>query len=175
MSPHSEIGPFPRLWRFCRCEQLAMQEHGQALIEMALSLTLVLGTVFLVLEFSLMAYTYSVMNDAAREGVRYAIVHGTGNSNCSGPGGLGPLNTAVTCGDTAGANVQNTVINYAASSLHTLPATAVTVGYPDGSSSPLTSPMPRVTVTITYQYVPFIRFPGTAPTMTISSVGRIVN
>ena len=30
-------------------------------------------------------YTCSVLNDAAQEGVRYAIIHGTDSAVCSGP------------------------------------------------------------------------------------------
>ena len=40
---------------------------------------------FLIFEFCMTIYTYSVLNNAAREGVRYAIVHGSDNASCSGP------------------------------------------------------------------------------------------
>lgn len=154
-----------------RSRGLLVRDEGQALLEMAISLGLIMVIVFLVFEFSLMAYTFAVMNDAAREGVRYAIVHGTNNSSCSGPGGAGPNNTTVTCGDSSGANVVSRVTAYAAASLHALPAGDVAVSYPDGSSAPPS----RVQVTVTYPYVPLISYPGIAPTMTLTSLGRIVN
>lgn len=151
--------------------RLLLEETGQALIEVALSLILTVGFCFLVFEFSMMTYTFVVMNNAAREGVRYGIVHGTNNNSCSGPGGIGPANTTVTCGDSGGTNVKTQVTTYAAASLHTLPAADVIVTYPDASSAPPA----RVQVQITYPYVPFISYPGLAPTMTLTSVGRIVN
>ena len=58
----------------------------------------------------MLMYAYNTLADAAKEGVRYAIVHGTGNTNCSGPGIAGQ----VTCPDAvwpyirpaSGSNVQ---------------------------------------------------------------------
>lgn len=154
-----------------RLSDLALREDGQSLVEMALSLLLTVGLSLFVFEFSLLAYTYAVMNNAAREGVRYAIVHGTNNTACSGPGGIGPNATTVTCGDSTGANVVSKVTTYAAASLHTLPSADVAVNYLDSSSA---APA-RVQVMVTYPYVPFINYPGTAPTMTLIAQGRIVN
>src|ERR1700722_8001717 len=52
-------------------------EQGQATVEMVVSLTAVFALVFWLFELSLLAYTCSVLNDAAQEGVRYAMMHGT--------------------------------------------------------------------------------------------------
>ena len=60
-------------------------EEGQATIEMLVSFTTVFALVFWLFELCLFAYTCSVLNDAAQEGVRYAIMHGTDSSLCSGP------------------------------------------------------------------------------------------
>jgi Flp pilus assembly protein TadG len=66
---------------------------------------------FLIFEFCMAIYTYSVLGNAAREGVRYAIVHGTDNSSCSGP--------SSGCADSGGNNV-TAVVN----------SVLVTISYP---------------------------------------------
>ena len=96
---------------------------------------------FLIFEFCMTIYTYSVLGNAAREGVRYAIVHGSDSSSCSGP--------SSGCGDTAGSNVTAVVNSYAAISFHDISAMTVTPSWPDGTSTPSS----RVLVTISYPYI----------------------
>jgi hypothetical protein len=114
-----------------------------------------------------MIYTYTVLADAAKEGVRYAIVHGTGvgAGNCSGPGGGG-----VACTDSGAANVTARVSNYTALSFHDSAAMTVTPSYPDASS---VAPN-RVRVTVAYIYQPIFGLGW--PTMTVyaAAEGRIV-
>jgi Flp pilus assembly protein TadG len=52
-------------------------QQGSALVETALSLSVLLVFIFGVMEVSLMAYTYHFVSEAAREGTRYAIVRGS--------------------------------------------------------------------------------------------------
>jgi hypothetical protein len=113
-----------------------------------------------------MVYTYTVLADAAKEGVRYAIVHGTGvgASNCSGPGGSG-----VTCTDSTAANVQAAVTKYAALSFHTIGSGSVSVSYPDSYS---VAP-DRVRVTVAYNYQPLFGLGWPSITVNASSEGRI--
>jgi Flp pilus assembly protein TadG len=146
-----------------RATRLAIEETGSALLEFSLSVWMLLLMAFLIFEFCMMVYTYSVLGDAAREGVRYAIVHGTDNSSCSGP--------SSGCGDTGGSNVTAVVNSYAAVSFHNTSAMTVTPSWPDGTSTPAS----RVVVTITYPYIPYL-YLGifNAPTMTIVAEGRIV-
>ncbi len=68
-----------------RRSQLVRGESGSMLIEFSLSVWALLLMAFLIFEFCMAIYTYSVLSNAAREGVRYAIVHGTDNRSCSGP------------------------------------------------------------------------------------------
>lgn len=49
---------------------------GQALVEFALVAPILLVFIFGVLDLGRGIYTYSVVSDVAREGARYAIVHG---------------------------------------------------------------------------------------------------
>jgi Flp pilus assembly protein TadG len=141
------------------------REEGQAQVEFALSIMVVLLVVFFSWELLMAMYTASVMADAAKEGVRYAIVHGSNSSLCSGPNPSNPC-----ASDPAATEVVNTVKAYAKASLHDTSAISVTVSYPDGNNDPPS----RVAVTVTYSYVPYINLPFT-PTMTTKAAGRIVN
>ena len=54
------------------------KEKGQGTVEFALTIVFVIMLIVGVIEIIVMVYTYNVLADAAKEGVRYAIVHGTG-------------------------------------------------------------------------------------------------
>jgi Flp pilus assembly protein TadG len=155
------------VWRrglaLCRLARDLAREDGQAMIETAVSLLTVTVVAFWLFEFSMFAYTYSVLNEAAHEGVRYAIVHGTDSGSCSGP--------SSGCGDTSGANVIAVVQNVAANTLHDMSAMTVIVGYPDATGS---EPLSLVTVTVNYTFVPYLKLPGIQNTMQVTSQGRIV-
>ncbi|MGC1872906.1 MAG: TadE family protein [Acidobacteriaceae bacterium] len=136
-------------------------EEGSLVLETALSLLIVIPMVFWMFEMCMLTYTYSVLGDAARQGVRYAIVHGTDSGNCSGP--------SSGCADTSAANVKSVVTAAAAYSFHNLSQMAIQVTYPDDSSAPPS----RVNVTINYTYVPYIKLPGIANSVQLSAQGRI--
>ena len=142
---------------------LFREQDGSSLIEFAISIWTVLLLVFFIFEFCMTIYTYSVLANAAREGVRYAVVHGSDTSLCSGPGSG--------CSDSSGANITAVVNGFASVSFHDLRAMTVTPSWPDGSSKPSS----RVLVTISYAYIPYLALPGfTAPTMNVTAEGRIV-
>jgi Flp pilus assembly protein TadG len=52
-------------------------EQGASMVEMAFSLLILLAIMFGLIEISLALYSYHFISDAAREGSRYAIVHGS--------------------------------------------------------------------------------------------------
>jgi Flp pilus assembly protein TadG len=143
------------------------KRRGQAAVEFALTIVFVMILILAAIELTVMIYTYSVLADAAKEGVRYAIVHGTGvgAGNCSGHGGSG-----VTCTDSGASNVTATVSKYTALSFHDPTAMIVTPSYPDASS---VAPN-RVRVTVAYNYQPIFGLGW--PTMTVNAAaeGRIV-
>jgi TadE-like protein len=58
---------------------------GQALVEFALVAPLLFLVMFSIIEFGRFVYYNEVLNDAVREGARYAIVHGNGALCPSGP------------------------------------------------------------------------------------------
>ena len=143
--------------------RLVTEEFGSILIEFALSVWTLFLLTFLIFEFCMTIYTYSVLSNAAREGVRYAIVHGTDSGSCSGP--------SSGCGDTGGNNVKTVVRGYAGVSFHDLSGMTVTPSWPDGTSTPSS----RVKVTINYPYVSYLSLPGfNSPTMNVTAEGRIV-
>jgi Flp pilus assembly protein TadG len=144
------------------------KEKGQALVEFALTAVFVVLLIAGAVEIIVMIYTYTVLAASAKEGVRYAIVHGTGvgASTCSGPGGGG-----TTCTDSTAANVKAAVSKYSAFSLHdsTAIGNGVTVNYPDSSS---VSPN-RVQVTVAYVYQPLFGLGWPTITVNAAAEGRI--
>jgi hypothetical protein len=135
-------------------------------VEFALSIMVVLLTIFFAWELLMAMYTATVMADAAKEGVRYAIVHGSSSTLCSGPNPSNPC-----ANDPSAGEVVNTVKNYARASLHDVSAITVAVSYPDGNNDPPS----RVLVTVTYNYVPYINLGSLTPRLTTKAAGRIVN
>jgi hypothetical protein len=112
----------------------------------------------------LLMYTYTVLADAAKEGVRYAIVHGCSLAAASCSGTCTPA-----CTDTAGANVTAYARNYLGASLHDPTAMTVNVSYPDSSSLPTN----RVRVTVSYPYQPFFGLSWPTVTVRAAAEGRI--
>jgi Flp pilus assembly protein TadG len=139
------------------------REHGQATLEMVVSLTVIFSLVFWLFELCMFTYTCSVLNDAAQEGVRYAIMHGTDSSVCSGP-------DTVCTNQTPYSNVQAVVTAAASASLHNTSAMTVTVSYAN-STAATGNP---VAVRIAYTYVPYLNFPGLANALTFTSQGQIL-
>src|SRR5947208_7316910 len=105
-------------------------QSGLALIESLLMLVVIITVVLWVFELGWLMYTYSVMANAANEGVRYAIVHSGGD----------PSGTAAR------------VKTFAATSLHDVSAIKVDVTAPDGGYVPPS----LVRVKVTYTYVPWL-------------------
>ena len=125
------------------------RQRGQSTVETATMIVVIFLVAFWIFELAWLMYTYSVLADAANEGVRYAVVH-------SG-------------GDVAG--TQATVKTFAAASLHNISAMpAPSVTFPDGSAAPPN----RVRVTVTYTYIPYLPNAIVAPTMHAYAEGRMV-
>ncbi|TAK02453.1 MAG: pilus assembly protein [Chloroflexota bacterium] len=94
---------------------------GQALTEFALVIPIFLLVLYGIIEFGRYVYTVQVLNNAAREGARYAIVHGAKSVNPSGPmpGDLVfgvPTNPVDPMGD----NVKDAVRNIAVGVINTI-------------------------------------------------------
>jgi len=124
------------------------KQRGQSLLETAMMIVVIFTVVFWIFELGWMMYTYSVMADAANEGVRYAIVH-------SG-------------GDAAGTKAR--VKTFAQTSLHDVSAITTSVTFPDGSAAPPN----HVVVTVTYTYIPWLNQFINTPTMSTYAEGRMI-
>ncbi len=139
------------------------REDGQATVETIVSFMVSISLVFWLFELSLFAYTCSVLNDAAQEAVRYAILHGTDSSICSGP-------DSACANQSPYSNVQAVATSVASASLHNMTAMTVTVTYAN-STAAVGNP---VAVKLVYTYVPYLNLPGLANKVTFSSQGQIL-
>lgn len=145
------------------------REGGQALVEFMFTIVFIFLVIVAFLELIMMMYTYNVLADSAKEGVRYAIVHGTGSTLCSGPGTTVSV-PPITCPDASGTNVVSAVTGYAKYSLHDTSAMTVTPTYMDASSA---APN-RVRVTVSYPYQPFFGLGWPTITVNAAAQGRIM-
>ena len=141
-------------------------------MEFALIILFVLLLVFGMIELIMLIYTYTVLADSAKEGVRYAIVHGCDldSTHCSGACVFAALPPNDQCSDATGANVQAYAVNYAKASLHDTSAMTITVTYPDSNSN---APS-RVRVTVSYPYQPFFGMGWPTVNVNAAAEGRIV-
>jgi len=137
-------------------------EAGSATLETMVSLLTVVTLAFGLFELCLLTYTAVVLNYAAEQGVRYAILHGTDSSNCSGPDS--------SCTDKSYTNVKSAVTTAATASLHDLSEMTVNVSYGSGTAKPGNP----VTVTLSYTYIPIVGIFGLDNAMTFSSRGEIL-
>jgi Flp pilus assembly protein TadG len=87
--------------------RMRSDRRGQALVEFALAAPIFLFLMFAIIDFGRYVYYVQILNNAAREGARYAIVHGANGIPSSGPPASG-----TTSSDPSGANVKAVVRNY---------------------------------------------------------------
>jgi Flp pilus assembly protein TadG len=177
-----------------RFQKASEPESGQAMVEFMLVISVVFILFVSMLQTMILMHSYNTLADAAKEGVRYAIVHGTGltKATCSGPGNPA-VSPALTCTDSAGANVQTAVTNFAGLSLQSVPASDVTVCYdPNSTTSPPTctngantnnsafgAPCSAagclVRVTVSHSYTPLFGLGWPTITLNAAADGRIMN
>jgi Flp pilus assembly protein TadG len=166
-----------------RARRLATDASGQAMVEFALVITFVVILFVAVLEMIFLMHTYNTLADAAKEGVRYAIVHGTGSSTanggvgCSGPGTATGVIPSVTCtADTSATYVKNAVTKYADLSMQNVTNSNVNVDYNPNSVNPSSCSQPgcMVKVTVSYVYHPFFGLGWPSVTIHAAADGRIM-
>src|SRR6266851_3595414 len=152
--------------------------RGQASVEFALVVVLLMVMVLSMLELILLMHTYNVLADSAKEGVRYAEVHGTGNSKASGPtcpcadidGPAAPPGTVPGYGSGYGV-----VKTYAQYSMHNIAGMTVTVTYPDTANPPANIAPNRVQVVVAYPFSPLFGLGWPTVTVNAAAEGRIMN
>jgi len=154
--------------------QFSSDERGQAVVEFALVIGFLVILVVSILEMSLFLYNYAWLTDAAKEGVRYAIVHGSSGSNPAGPSGAsGTSSSWSACNSSTSASGITSVISavktYKAASAHDISSMNVYVCYPDGNNNPGSG----VQVNVSYPYTPLFLTNWATVTISATSVGRI--
>ena len=142
-----------------RKRQRAGNEDGSALIEFAVTLPVLFTLIFCFMEMCLAFYTHEMISEAAREGTRYAMVHGASCPNSTSPmceATAAQVNAAVSgmgWPDVAGGTM------------------TVATTYPDGNEAVGS----RVQVKLTYVFpiaMPFV--PKNSLTMTSTSLTYIL-
>ncbi len=111
-------------------------DDGQSLVEFALVLPVILLIVTGLFDVGRAIFQENTLAYAAREGTRYAIVHGSGSASPSGPG-----------------NVE-AIVNVVRAAAVGVPSVTVTVTYPDTSCSLPNDRFCRVAVDATAPFVP---------------------
>ena len=120
-----------------------VDESGQSLVEFAITFGILMAVVFALIEFALAFYSYGMISESAREGTRYAIVHG---ANCQTVSGASCTASA------AAVNAYVSALGYP-----NLGGGSMTVNttFPDGNQNPGS----RAAVSITYSFpitLPFV-------------------
>jgi hypothetical protein len=117
-------------------------------------------------EMCMFCYTVAVLQYASRQGVQYAMTHGTDAPNCSGPGG----SVHRSCPDVAGANVTAVVMAVAGSSGHSLLTGQIQLIWANNTNNPGNP----VTVQVQYPYKTYSHVPFPALTINGTATGQIV-
>jgi len=146
-----------------RFGRLTRGNRGAVQIEFILSIMVIMFVIFGMWELIMIVHTMNVLSDAAKEGVRYAIVHGSYNTS-GYQSGLGNEDA-----------VRIYVKDYANLSFHDMSAISVSVTYPDvsGSDTSGNKAGDKVRVEVAYTFVPYTAL-NLRPRLTAASEGRIV-
>lgn len=170
----------------------ARSRRGQTLVEFAMVAPLFFLLLLSILEFGRAVYYLQILNSAAREGARYAIVHGNESVDPSGPP---PGYPSTTNGDPFAGHVKQAVRNYAIGVIGDIgtvdfvvtvcyiqPASGAMYTCPDNNAgndmgtgnNGRSNPPQNVTVTVAYAYRPIIAALVPLPTFTISGESTLV-
>lgn len=140
--------------RRCARQGARRRSRGQALVEFALVAPIFFLILFAIIDFGRYVYYVQILNNAAREGTRYAIVHGAESLSPTGPPD-----------DPSGAAVVNAVRSYAIGVIG-LEDTSVLSITPTWGTPPATPDNDRgtkVTVEVTYAFrsvIPLVPIPA---------------
>ena len=143
------------------------------MVEFVMTFLVVAFVFFLLFECSMWIYTFNVMSDAAKAGVRYAIVHGSRvtSGSQSGPSTCASPCVAICDADANAAAVITEVNNWASFSAYSTTGMNVSVCYLDGTN---VAPN-RVRVSVTAPITPYFGAIWSTPAITAKAEGRIVN
>lgn len=130
------------------------RSRGQALAEFALVAPIFFLVLFAVIEAGRFMFYYETLNNATREGARYAIVHGVNSFDCTGP----PAPGAASACDPGGADVKQRVRDSAFGVFGTAMTITPTWHDPNNNGRGAT-----ITVTAEYTYtslIPLVPLPA---------------
>jgi Flp pilus assembly protein TadG len=149
------------------------RQSGQATVEFMLTAVFLVLLTAAVLEVADFVYTYSALAGSAKEGLRFAVVHGFDSTSLqSGPSSQTPSSPPCTAGNDAGnaaQSVKNAAKHFAGTSLHATAPMNVYVCYLNGNNN-IGS---QVEVTVSYVYQPFF-FNWPSMTVFANAAGRIM-
>ena len=129
------------------CKAFRKDEHGAAMVEFALvSAVIFIPMVFGIIEFGRLTWSKNMITAAAREGVRYGVVHGRDSSS--------PADSAA---------IADYVI--ARTKLSPIVVRPSWTGDKQGG-------IDTVTVSVSYTYTPVVKVPGLLAAKTITSVSK---
>jgi len=150
-----------------KCSARRQRQRGQAAVEFALVVVFLVVLLVSILEMTMFIYTYAALTNAAKEGVRYAIVHGAS----TGTAVSGTVKSPSTpCSTAATGALLTTVQTYAALSLHNTSSMSINACFPDGDNKPGSA----VQVSVSYPYQPIFGLRWASVTVSANSVGRIM-
>ena len=133
------------------------EDRGSTMIEFCLISVMLVIVLLGVVEMGRMVLVYTTIANAAREGARYAIVHGADQTvSPSGPG------DPCTCPD-----VQTVVKYFASAGLVDTSKLTITVSYPNGNTAGS-----LVSVKVTYPYDPFVNYFSSILNQTLGSTSQ---
>ena len=89
------------------------RSRGQAMVEFTLVAPMIFLLILGTIEAGRFIFFYEVMNNATREGARYAIVHGADSTCPSGPAPVGEVNNCDPAGDNVKAAVADAALELA--------------------------------------------------------------
>lgn len=156
--------------RFCRTLSCAARgQEGSAALEMALSMTALLMVIVGAMKMCLAVYSYHYTSEAAREGVRYAIVRGYGAST-SHTACAQYENLCVASGDNIASYIK--ALGYPALTPANMTVTTTWAGFPTGvtctPSATCNNQGNMVTIQVQYAFPLSIPF-RTSKTLTMTS------
>jgi hypothetical protein len=148
------------------------RSRGQAMVEFALVAPILFLLLFSIIEAGRFVFHYELLNNAARDGARYAITHGS-NATCAAGGPSGPMPGGVAvppCHDPSGDNIRKAVRDAA---FGLVAAGDLTIPDPvySGPSGMSNARGNTVTVSVAFTYQPFI---PVLPPVTITAESSLV-
>jgi Flp pilus assembly protein TadG len=154
-------------------------EHGSSLVEYAFILIIFLTLIFGISGFGHMLYVYHAVNNAAKEGTRWAAVNGANcgaDSSCSAPASLAQIRTYVTTNLPATLDQSIVFVDPSWSAPSgSPPVCSGPVTGSDGTTVPQTQNYPGCTVSVQVSYPYSFYFPflpaSTTATLPCKSAG----